>query len=275
MSADALFIQFPEATLAGVLIAATCGLLGVFVILKRVVFIGIALSETAVCGIALASLAGLSPLAGALALTLGAVALLALPYETGRLPREAILGLVYLAATAGAILLVSHNGLGLMEIKALLYGDLILVSRAELGWLTAVLAPVALALLAWLRPLLSVFLDRDAARVMGLRVRIWELLFFAALGVAVASAAQVAGAGLVFADLIAPPAAALLLTRRLHMALALAAVLGILATLVGMGVSYRCDLPTNQTIIVAAGALPLTAAIWRGLRPRGKRRSCG
>ncbi|MDZ4200075.1 MAG: metal ABC transporter permease [Kiritimatiellia bacterium] len=250
-----LFRQFPEAVYAGLLIAVTCGVLGVFVILKRVVFIGITLSETAVCGMALSFLLHIHPVVGAMALTLVGVAMLAYPFEGSRLPRDTILGLLFLIATAGAILFVSHSGFGLMEIKALLYGDLILTSRADLLVLAAILAPVALAQLLFLRPILNTFLDRDAARVMGLHVRFWETLFFVGLGLTISVASKVAGAGLVFCYLIAPPATALLLTRRLGPALALAALVGIIATLGGMAVSFRYDLPTNQTIIAVAVGL--------------------
>ncbi len=254
-----LFRQFPDAVLAGLLIAATCGVLGVFVILKRVVFIGITLSETAVCGMALAFLLHIHPVVGAMSLTLAGVALLAYPFEGSRVPRDTVLGLLFLMATSGAILLVSHSGFGLMEIKALLYGDLILTSRADLLVLAAVLVPVVLSQLLFLRPMLNTFLDRDASSVMGLRVRFWETLFFVGLGLTISVASKVAGAGLVFGYLIAPPAAALLLTRRLGPALALAALAGMVATLGGMAVSFRYDLPTNQTIV--AVAVGLTSAV--------------
>lgn len=257
-----LFRQFPEAVLSGLLIAVTCGLLGVFVILKRVVFIGITLSETAVCGMALAFLLQVHPAVGAATLTLAGVGLLACPFENSRVPRDTVLGMMFLLATSGAILLVSHSGFGLMEIKALLYGDLILTSRADLLVLGVVLVPVALLQVLFLRPLLYTFLDRDAARVMGLRVRFWEMLFFIGLGLTISVASQVAGAGLVFCYLVAPPAAALLLTRRLGLVLVTAVLIGMAATLGGMALSFRYDLPTNQAIIaVAVGLTAMSGAV--------------
>ena len=268
MTGLALFLQFPEAVLGGLLVAGVCGLLGVFVILKRVVFIGITLSETAVCGMALAFLLHVHPVAGAMALTLAGVALLACPFERSRLPRDTVLGLLFLLATSGAILLVSHSGFGLMEIKALLHGDLILASRADLLVLAAVLIPVALSQVLFLRPMLNTFLDRDAAMVMGLRVRFWETLFFVGLGLTISVASKVAGAGLVFCYLIAPPAAALLCTRRLGVALALAVVFGMAVTLAGMSVSFRYDLPTNQTIIALAVGLTAVVGLARVLGRR-------
>ena len=246
--------SFPYALLAGLLVAVVCALLGVFVILKRVVFIGITLAEVAACGIAVAILAGVPPLAGAMGLTLATVGLLALPFESRRLPRDAVLGVLFVAASSLSVLLVSHSGLGLHEVKALLYGDLILASAQDAATISAVLIPAGLCLLLFLRPTLYAFLDRDAATVLGVRPRRWELGFFLVLGLVVAAASKVAGSLLVFCYLVVPAATALLLSRRLTVVLALAALVAVAATATGMCVSFATDLPTNQTVVAMACA---------------------
>ena len=251
----ALFLSFPYALAAGLLVAVTCAVVGVFVILKRVVFIGIALSEMAACGIAGALAAGLPPLPGALILTLGAVAVLAAPLENRRMPRDALLGVLFVAASSLSVLLVSRSGLGLHEVKALLYGDLILTSREDFRVLCAILVPALAGLLVFLRPMTYAFLDRDAAVVLRVRPVRWEMVFFLLLGLVVATASKVAGALLVFCYLVVPTSAALLVSRRLGRVLFLAATFAVLSTLLGLGVSFAADLPTNQTICVSACAL--------------------
>lgn len=254
----ALVRSFPWAVAAGLLVGLVCALLGVFVILKRVVFIGIALSEIAACGIAGAMLAGWPPLAGALILTLGAVSLLALPFENRRIPRDALLGVLFVAAASLSVLLVSRSGSGLHEVRALLYGDLILATRADFLILCAILVPAAVALLGFLRPVLYAFLDRESAAVLGARPARWELLFFVLLGLVVAAASQTAGALLVFCYLVVPSAIALLISRRLGHVLLLAGVIAAAGTLAGLAVSFAADLPTNQTIcaVLSIGFLP-------------------
>jgi len=253
----ALFLSFPYALAAGLVVAVTCAVVGVFVILKRVVFIGIALSELAACGIAGALAAGLPPLPGALTLTLGAVALLAAPLENRRIPRDALLGVLFVAASSMSVLLVSRSGLGLHEVKALLYGDLILTSRNDFRVLCAILLPALVGLLVFLRPMLYAFVDRDAAVVLHVRPARWEMVFFLLLGLVVATASKTAGALLVFCYLVIPTSAALLLTRRLGQVLFLAATFAVLSTLLGLSISFVADLPTNQTICVSACALLL------------------
>ena len=255
----ALVRSFPWAVAAGLLVGVVCALLGVFVILKRVVFIGIALSEIAACGIAGALLTRLPPLVGALALTLAAVTVLAMPFESRRIPRDALLGVLFVAASSLGILLVSRSGPGLHEVKALLYGDLILTSRADFLVLCAILVPAAGALLGFLRPMLYAFLDREAAIVLRVGPARWELLFFLLLGVAVATASKTAGALLVFCYLVAPPAIALLMSRRLDRVLLLAGLAAAAGTLAGLAVSFAADLPTNQTICAVLCVLFLLA----------------
>jgi ABC-type Mn2+/Zn2+ transport system permease subunit len=209
---------------------------------------------------------------GSLGLTLGSVGLLAWPYEQSRIPRDTVLGLIFVLATAGALLLVSHSGFGIQEIKSLVYGDLILAQEADLRVLIGVLVPVLAGTLIFLRPLLNTFLDRDMSQVLGIWVPVWEGLFFAGLGLAIAVAARTTGAVLVFAYLTAPPAAALLLSRRLGVVLALAAVFSAIATLGGLHLSFRYDWPTNPAICLAAvlvflAALPLAA--WTRRAGRG------
>jgi ABC-type Mn2+/Zn2+ transport system permease subunit len=274
-----LFASFPYAVLSGLLVGTACALLGVFVILKRVVFIGIALSEIAACGIAGALLAGLPPLAGAFVLTLAAVGLLAGPFESRRIPRDALLGVLFVAASCVSVLLVSRSGLCLHEVKSLLYGDLILASRGDFLLLCAILVPALAGLLVFRRPMLYAFLDREAATVLHVQPARWELLFFLLLGTVVAAASKVAGALLVFCYLIVPATTALLVSRRLGRVLAIASALAILGTLTGLGLSFTADLPTNQTICAATCAILLAIAPAALLRRTGclaawRRRGC-
>ena len=247
-----IFEMFPEAAIAGAAISSVCAMLGVFVILKRVVFIGIALSEVAACGIAAAIMCHIHPFLGAAALTLATVTVLSYPFENNRLPRDAVLGVVFVLASAASILIVAHSGFGLQDVKALLYGDLILTSDADLKLILWIFIPVGVYLLTFLRPTLYTFLDRETARVLGLRVVLWELLYFFALGLAVSAASKVAGALLVFCYLVVAPSTALLLSRKLWLVLLMSVIAAVAATMSGLYVSFSRDLPTNQTIAATA-----------------------
>jgi len=247
--------EFPVAVLCGCLLAVTCGSFGVFVLMRRLGFISIALSECSACGIAAASLCGFSPLAGATVMTLLAVCALSTDWERLRIPRDAILGAVFVFASALSVLLVSHSGMGLLEVKALLYGDLLLASSHDFLQIALIHIPLLAGLLLFLRPLLFSFLDSAGAMVAGIPVRLLELAFFVALGMIISSAAKTAGSLLVFCYLVVPPATGLLLSRRLWAVMLLASLCGLAATLIGLTASYHWDLAGNQCIIIAACAL--------------------
>ena len=150
-----------------------------------------------------------------------------------------------------------------MEIKALLYGDLLLASAHDAAMLLAIHVPLTLLGLIFLKPLLYVFLDRGCAQVMGMRVRLLEIGFFVCLAIAISSAAKTCGALLVFCYLSVTPAIGLALSKRLHIVLTLSAISGILSTLGGLAIAFHYDLPGNQCIIVFACALLVLALCGR------------
>ncbi len=256
---------FPNAITSGIIMSIACSLIGVYVVLKRVVFISIALSETAACGIAAAMLLNIHPLIGSVALTVMVVMLLSVNYEMSRIPRDAVLGVVFLLAAGLSILLVSKSGFGLHEIRAMLYGDLILAGSHDRNVLLVAITPALIFFLCFLRPITYTFLDRDASQVMGLSCRLWEISFFLVLGLVVSAASKNGGALLVFCYLVAMPATALLLTRRLAAVFVISLVVAIMSTLSGMTLSHHHDLPTNQTIIVLSCVVFAAAFMLRGL----------
>lgn len=252
---------FPEAVFCGTVMATVCGAFGVFVVLKRIVFISIALSEAATCGLALAWVGHFSPLLGSALVTAAAILLLAFPDKRQRLPKDVMLGAVFLLASSLSVLLVAQHGFGLEEIKAMLYGDLIVSGPRDRWTLLFTGLPSLLALLLFMRPIQYTFLDREAASVMGIRCWFWEALFFAALGTVVSGASKSGGALLVFCELVVIPATALLLARRMWVVIALSVALGIAVTWAGLLAAYRVDLPANPMIIAIACLLFASVAV--------------
>lgn len=240
--------SFPEAFASGLLISAVCAFLGVFVVLKRLVFIGATLSEAAACGIAASFVLGIAPVAGALTATFAAVTLLAGNTHEERLPRDSVLAAVFIGAASLGILFAAKSARGLEEVKSLLYGDLILTSGRDLNLLAVCLVPSAAAVGIFLRPILMTFLDRDAAKVLKVRVVFWELLFFYALALAVSASSKLGGMLLVFCMLVVPPMTALLLTQRLRMAIVLSVAAAWISVACGFYLSMISDLPVNPSI---------------------------
>lgn len=260
------FIQlFPQAVICGTVMAAVCSAFGVFVVLKRIVFISIALSEAATFGLALALVFHFSPLAGSALATGIVVLLLTFPEKKQCLPKDVLLGTVFLLASSASMLLVSQSGFGLEEIKAMLYGDLIVSSPHDRQVLLLTGIPSLVVLLLFLRPILYAFLDREGACVLGVRCWFWEGLFFFLLGLVVSGASKSGGALLVFCQLVVIPATALLLARRLWIVIVLAIALGLFTTWSGLLTAYHADLPANPTIIGLSCLLLIAVALVRAI----------
>ncbi|MDD3000564.1 MAG: metal ABC transporter permease [Candidatus Riflebacteria bacterium] len=251
---------------AAFLMAATFSIFGIFVVLKRMVFIGVTLSEVAAFGVAFALVYELPPFAGAALLCLLVVAILAYPYEFTRLPRDTILGAIFIFASGMSILLVAHSGFGLEKVKAILYGNLLFASNADLITICAVMLPALLVLWLFYRPILYSFLDRESAITLGIKAWRYELLFFVFLGLTVAAASRIAGVMLVFCYLVVPAATALLLARHLLQGMLLAVLSASFATIMGIATSYQADLPPNQLIAVISCVFLLLAFLYRQLR---------
>jgi len=250
------------------LMAITFAIFGIFVVLKRMVFIGVTLSEVAACGVAFALIHELPPFMGAALFCLAVVAILAYPYELSKLPRDTVLGTIFIFASGMAILLVAGSGFGLEKVKAILYGNLLFASTGDVATICAVMIPALLALLIFFRPILYSFLDRESALSLGINVWRYELLFFVFLGLTVAAASRIAGVMLVFCYLVVPAATALLLSRNMVPGILLACFFAILTTVLGVMTSYQADLPPNQLIAVIACCFFVFAMIHNHIRNR-------
>ena len=250
------------------LMAITFAIFGIFVVLKRMVFIGVTLSEVAACGVAFALIHELPPFMGAALFCLVVVAILAYPYELSKLPRDTVLGTIFIFASGMAILLVAGSGFGLEKVKAILYGNLLFASTGDVATICAVMIPALLALLIFFRPILYSFLDRESALSLGINVWRYELLFFVFLGLTVAAASRIAGVMLVFCYLVVPAATALLLSRNMVPGILLACLFAILTTVLGIMTSYQADLPPNQLIAVISCCFFVFAMIHNHIRNR-------
>ncbi len=264
-----LFDFFLYAVGVGVVLSIVCASLGVFVILKRVVFIGITLSEVAAAGLAggfliFHALLGMESVhfdhyetfattGTAIIATTVAVTILAYCGGLVRIPQEAVSGILFVVAGAGSVLLVSYSSFGLEEVKDLLWGNLLVAQGGDLLVGFLVLVPLLIGILLFKSYFLLASVDRDFTKLMGHKPRLWDILFFYTLGVVVAIGSKIGGSLLVFAYLVAPSSAALILCNRINSALIMAGVLAAVSTLAGLYFSIVWDAPASQLVIMFLG----------------------
>jgi len=276
-----------EALIGVVLIGVVCPLVGAYFVLRRMIFLGVALPQISAAGIAFAFLVysavtgrhehGVVPerflaLAGSFSFTLAGVLVLAALERGGPETREARIGTSYALAAAATLLFVAVDPFGEAQMVNLLKGDVIATSGTDLKSLAAVLAVVAAALLAFRKELLLVSFDREMAIVLGKRADLWDALLYLLIGVTISLGVMTAGPLVTFGFLVVPPLTARLITRRMLTFSLTASGIGGLTAFGGFYAAYRFDLPLGPTAVAVAGIALLLVA---GLRRLGRRRFDG
>jgi len=259
--------------LASALAGAMLGFLGVYVVLRRIVFVSAALTQISTLGLVVGLFAEERLHIEAehahhqLGMAMGFAVLGALllgAWRPRRLPAEAGVGAAWVVASALVVLGVGRLVHVAHDLSGLVFGNAVAVPPDEL-WLIGAVAVVCAALhWAFGKELRFVSFDPETARALGMRVWLWDGLFSLTIGLAIPASARVLGALPVFALLTLPAAAALLWRLRLGPALGAAAGLGVLAAVGGYLASWFAETPTGATMVTLAALLVLPGAALRG-----------
>jgi len=263
---------FRDPVFAGMIAGATLGYLGVYIVLRRMVFVSAALSQAAGLGVAFAFYAQIAlgatglfaqPLACATLFTLVTTLVLAKPGDGVWLSRESILGGVYLIGSAGALIVGTKIQQEAHEISSILFGTAVLVTPSDLILLATVCAVVMAVQLFAARGFRFASFDPDGARVRGLPVGLLDAVLFASIAVVVSFATRVLGALPIFAFSVLPAMAAILVAPNVRIALALATAFGALSGGIGYLVSFRFSFPVGASQAATAVVLVVAMAAVR------------
>jgi zinc/manganese transport system permease protein len=265
-----LFLAAPFA--ASALLAGILGYLGIHVILRRVIFVDLALAQIAALGTLTGFFFGHEPgslpsLTYSLAATLvGALVFSWTRTRRERVPQEAIIGITFVVASALAILIADRAPEGAEHIKEVLAGAIIWVTWLDVLRDFVVFAAVGAFHYALRKRFVSITENAEQAFRSGVRVRLWDFVFYASFGVVITLAVGVGGVLMVFAYLVAPAILALGIADRWPARLAIAWSAGLLASALGLGASYRWDFPAGPAIVCTLGLFLTLYAAWRGYR---------
>ena len=257
---------------ACLVIVAIHSYLGIHVIAREVIFVDLSLAQMAALGSAVAILAGSQPdstVAFLYALgftTIGAVLFaMTRTEEKGRVPQEAIIGIVYVVASAAAILVADRTPRGGEAIKDILVGSLLWVTWPAIARLAAVY--VVIGLFHWVlrRRFLTISFHPETALANGWRIRWWDFLFYLSFGIVITFSVPIAGVLLVFSFLVVPAAIAFQFTRRQGPLAVISWLAGTAASAAGLLFSFRYDLPTGPIVVCMFGLLLLVAYALRRL----------
>lgn len=223
--------------------------LGVYVVLKRIVFTGIAISQAASLGYALGSLLGLDPKVCSLIAGLLSGLLFWLHFEEKRFTRESLIGLGYALASSLGIIFISKSAAGEADTLNLLFGNILLISPRDVYLVAAVSLSAMLFLLLLNKEISFVLFDAQTARAQGLNARAFELLFYICLAMVISIVISVIGVLLAFSLLLIPALSGLSRGYRLAGVFRWAAGAGIISSITGLIVSYYFDLPAGPAVV--------------------------
>jgi zinc transport system permease protein len=248
------------ALVASIATGASLGVLGVYLVIRRVVFLGLVVANAATLGAAMAEALGGPTEITSLAVAVGAAVALGGHSGSARVSAESLMGWAYTAASSFTVLVLAWAAGGNADTLHLLYGNVLAVGRSDVIGVTIIAIAVAVAQLLFSRRFILVTFDQDAARVAGVRTQGWLLALSLAIGVTAATAVQAIGALSTFALLALPSMSALLVTRSVRSAFTTAAVLGAVLSSLGLVSSFYLDLPAGPaSAALLALSVPLAA----------------
>ena len=260
-------LEFNFMRIALVASAATgvsLGLVGVYLVIRRIVFMGLVLANAATVGAALAQIFHFAAEIGSIVATVTAALALGAIQTPRRISSESLTGWAYAAASSATVLILAGTAGADMDTLHLLYGNLLAVSMSHAVVLTGIALAVVLLQILFARRFLLVTFDPEAASVAGVHATFWSLGLNLLIGVAAAAAVHEIGALLTFSLLTLAPASSLLMTRSIHATFAVSAGLGAIVVCLGLVASFYLDLPPGPAaVVLLALAVPIAAGVGR------------
>ena len=245
--------------LAALIVGVVCAVIGSYVVLRSMAYLGDALAHAILPGVAVAYLMGGSLTLGALvAAVLVALGIGALSRQ-GTIKEDTAIGILFAAALSLGVALISSIRSYAVDLSHILFGNVLGVSEQDLILTAALGAVILLTILLLYRPFLVLSFDPVLATTLRLPRELLRNLLLVLLALAIVVSLQTVGVGLVAAMLVTPAATAYLLARRLPAMMALAALFGALSSVVGMYASYYLNVASGAAIVLTATAFFLLA----------------
>jgi len=260
------FLQ--NALIAGLLASIGCGVVGSYVVVKRIGYLAGGISHTVLGGMGMAFFFGFNPIVGAL--TAALLAALAVGWFSLRWKEneDTLIGALWAVGMAVGILFIAKSPGYSVNLMSYLFGDILMVPVESLWWMVGLDLALLLVVGLFYRQFLAVVFDEEFARLRGVPVTLFYLLLLCMVAATVVLLIQVVGLILVIALLTLPAAVAGQYVHTLSKMMLLGTLLGMLFTTLGLVIAYTFDLPAGAAIVLFAGGAYLLSTFSRGVRRR-------
>lgn len=239
-----------RALIGGVLAALATSLVGTWVVIRGMTFLGDALVHGVIPGVALAILLGFNPLVGAAAAALVMIGGINLVHRQTTFSEDTSIGLLFAGMLGIGVILISRTPSFSGSITGILFGDALGVAAADLVILGAVTTIALVLSVVFFRGFLALSFNEQKAELLGLRPGLSHALLLFLVTLAIVGSFRTVGALLVFGLMVGPPATAALLVRRVPAMITTAAAIGVISVVLGLVVSYHADISGSATMAV-------------------------
>ncbi len=255
-----------RAFLAAGFASVVCALVGTFVVLKGLAFMGDAVAHSSLAGMSVAYFLGGNIFWGALGWAVPASLLITFISRKANIRLDACIGIIFASGFALGIVLMSRVTGYAADLFGLLFGNILGISWAEVALIGGIAAAVSLVIAAFYKELLFTSYDATMSAASGIPVRLMQYLLPVLVGVTTVASLKAVGIVLVLALLVTPSATAMLLARRMPSIMAYSVAVGLIATVLGLYLSFYADLPSGPSIVLVATGLFLLALLFSPIK---------
>ncbi len=250
-----------RAILGGVIVGIVAPLSGLFIVLRRMSFLGTGVAHPVLGGIALGLFLSISPSVSAIIVGIITGFLISLSTKKLKITEDSSIGIFFPFMMASGIIMLSLKEGYTPNLLSYLFGDILIIAREDilLGLITLFLTIIFMLL--YYRELLLITFDEESAKALGVKVEIVDSLFLSIVALSVVVSIKIVGIILVSSLIVVPSVTALKLSKNFSMAIVLSVSLGTFSTIGGLFISYFLNLPSGAMIVVVSTALFLIVAI--------------
>ena len=242
-----------DALVAAVLSGVACGIVGTYVVTRRMVFLGGGITHASFGGIGIAYHFGLNPIGGAMIFAILSALGIEWASAKGRIREDSAIGIVWSLGMAIGILFIFSTPGYAPNLMSFLFGDVLTVGRSNIVGLTALVAVLLLVLLLWYRPIVWASFDREYARSQGVKADAVLMLMTILTAVTIVLSIRIVGIVLLISLLTVPTVIASALTKSYSRIMILSSLLAVADNFVGLWVAYEVDFPVGATTIILLG----------------------
>ena len=250
-----------NAIAGGILASVACGAIGSYVVVKKIGYLAGGIAHAVLGGMGIAYYLGRSPIEGALVSALVFAFILGWVSLRMQQQEDTIIGALWAGGMAVGILFISQTPGYNVDLMSFLFGNILMIASEDLYWIAGLDLIILVIVFLFYKQFISVSFDEEFARLRGIPVERFYLLFLSLVALTVVILIQIVGLILVIALLTLPAAIAGLYVRSLSLMMILAALFGMIFTTGGLAISYQPDLPPGPTIILLAGTFYLLSLI--------------